>query len=235
MPHKITAVSLGDEILDNQDVERCFRELLRGYGVRHVQYKAINPGRSPERVAIGTFPSDWCKRYLERGYWKVDPIHQYALGKRVPCLWESMTSLSPQQDAFMMEVADRIGSNGITVPILEPPILGSISIIAKEGDTRWKENLPRLIWKATTVGQRIHREVLKHISDDGSWSVRLNDSQAMCLNLMADGMTEDAIAAVTRMSRQKVKRQLDNIGKKFNSKNPSQIITKAALMRVRTA
>jgi len=232
MRTRLHLTNLSTDILDDGVTVGLFEKLFDELKISHVQYYAINIGRNPSRVSMGTFSPEWCRTYHERGYGAIDPVLNYVLKQRMPCVWSNVPGLTDEQQAFMTEAAPYVGRNGITVPFGEPPVSAALSITTLSADDSWHANLPRIIWTATSVGQKIHRSILDHINAKAGRRVRLTSAQSACLHLLAEGMDEAAIASVTRMSRYTVRRHVEEVRRKLNAKSPAQTVAKAAMMGI---
>lgn len=96
----------GDAVDDNalEDLEKIVAEGFRG-----------------QQYGCGTYDPEWVRRYLEKGYLRIDPVIQGCYQRFHPVDWRWLDWSSKAARALAMDAAEHgIGNQGFSVPLRGP-------------------------------------------------------------------------------------------------------------------
>jgi LuxR family quorum sensing-dependent transcriptional regulator len=115
-----------DRTASADDVARLLVSELSDLGVAHVMAGTVPTRGTPSRqqnghVLLNTFPSDWGRRYLARGYAFKDPTVRRLCTDTTPFSWSEVRDSYPADPVarrVMDEAADFQLRDGITIPLM---------------------------------------------------------------------------------------------------------------------
>lgn len=153
-------------------------------------------------TAISDYPSDWQKRYLERGYSAIDPVVRTARSK-MSCFCWSLTAFHtlPKEIRGFCAEASEVGiRSGLSVPIRTGFGCMAILTLASRGPSNAQDRRVNPILAAAAVGQ-VHAR-LSFVSERaiGQTRVKLRASEATCLRWSAEGKSMRDIAVIEKTS-----------------------------------
>lgn len=115
-----------DRTANADEVARLLVSELSDLGVAHVMAGTVPTRGTPSRqqgghVLLNTFPSDWGRRYLARGYAFKDPTVRRLGTSTTPFAWSEVRDAfpdDPMAGRVMDEAADFSLRDGITIPLM---------------------------------------------------------------------------------------------------------------------
>lgn len=227
----ISPINLSQDIIDKRIGDVTTAELLNRYiremGIDHAQYYGLAIAGSHLPVSLGTFTNEWLDHYIKGHYFFDDPVIEKTKDLNHPLPWSMISGLTERQEEFMAFTRRVLGRNGVTVPLGAPPVVAGISVVSDMPEDEWNEKLPRIIWNATIVGQKIHNIVLADKNFVEPSASALTRMQKTCLALAATGLDAAGISGVTSMSEKAVLRQFDAAQVALNARNHTHALAKA--------
>ncbi|WP_456727161.1 LuxR family transcriptional regulator [Bradyrhizobium sp. USDA 3397] len=207
-------------------------------GFSEVSYGALNfaeplrlPEYPPPAVAV-KWPPDWCERYFEREYHKIDPVVRRTPMVARPFLWDQLGEqyqLQPDERRVLNEAREAGLKHGMSVPLFGP--LGRISVLSfasrfDDADPQQsKGHLNALAWHFHTACVEITRPA----EDNCIERVALSEREQDCLRWVAAGKSSWEIGKILQISENTVNFHLKNAMRKLGATSRVQ----AAIVAIR--
>lgn len=120
--------TVADFFLDREDEFRShdgrtaiFSNIATTFGFQNLTFCTLEstyPLLSEKQLAT-TYHQDWCERYFEQSYAKIDPLVTAARKATRPIKWSSVQRPTRAATRFIKEAADHgIGEHGVAIPIV---------------------------------------------------------------------------------------------------------------------
>lgn len=190
--------------------------------VQHVDLR----GPLENVVALSTYPSEWIKRFVSRGYHRFDPVvatsHRYG----APFNWSlisSVIAMTKRQNRVFIE-ARRFGIvDGLTVPLHMPgERLATCTFATGKRKNALIEQLATAHVIATFAYQAARH--LIQASPRKPWPPPLTDRQIDCVALSAAGKTEWEIAQILSLAPATVHYHLTQAMRRYGVFNRQQLL-----------
>ncbi|KQP73162.1 MULTISPECIES: autoinducer binding domain-containing protein [unclassified Methylobacterium] len=221
-----------DRTASVDDVARLLVTELAAFGVAHAMAGTVPGKGTPARqqqshILVNTFPSEWGRRYLTRGYAFHDPTVRHLSETKVPFAWSDLRSRIGD-DSEARRVMDEAGEfrlrDGVTIPLmtLEGGTAGfslSGEHLAIDPDDR-----PMLHLIATYAFGHLLR-----LRGEGSLprTIRLAPREREALQWAAEGKTDWEIGEVMGISTHGVDFHLRSARTKLGTTNRTQAVAVA--------
>lgn len=187
------------------------------------------PGCPPPLVAMKA-PPDWCRRYLERKYYTIDPVVRRTPMFAGPFLWDELAKayqLQACEQRVLQEAKEAGLKNGVSVPLFGP--LGQISVISFAScfdDADPQANVRRL--KALAWHFHIaFAEIAKPSDCASNGKVSLSEREKDCLRWVAEGKSSWEIGKILNVSENTVNFHVKNAMRKLGTANRTHGLVKA--------
>ncbi|WP_426441086.1 autoinducer binding domain-containing protein [Bradyrhizobium genosp. P] len=222
--HSIEAVF---DLLVSCASEEGFSEVA--YGALTFAEASGLPEYLPSAVTV-TFPTDWCRRYVERKYRIIDPVVRRAPMLSRPFLWDQLAKkcqLQPGEQRVLAEAKEAGLKHGMSVPLYGP--LGQVAVASfaspfDDADPQCQmSHLTVLAWHFHIALAEISRP-----SDSGCNSdVALSEREKDCLRWVGEGKSSWEIGKILEVSENTVNFHLKNAIRKLGTSNRTHGIVKA--------
>jgi DNA-binding CsgD family transcriptional regulator len=202
------------------------RDLLR---VDHLVYHSSKLGVSPsvDPYIRLTYPSEWVKRYLERGYVDVDPVLREGFQRSLPFDWGELRITTAVEAAFMQDaLAHGVGPHGMSIPVrTKAGHRGLVSLSASGAAEEWCEFRLANVAKLVSIANRIHRRAASEIF--GASPIHLTARELECLRWISLGKNAREVAAILNISHYTARDYLKSARFKLDCVTLPQAVIKA--------
>lgn len=221
-------------ILQARDLDELtaqLSEIRYSYGLANLVYHAVHlPHSSPHPIVLPTYDPEWVRTYVERDYFRIDPVVISGKGGFLPIDWDDLDHESSEARRFFRE-ADRfdVGQHGMTIPIRGPGGERAIlSITSNASATDWRSTRLSYMREFQLIAHVLHDRAAR-LSGLRSPGVkrRLSPRENETLRLTACGFAPKQIAADLQVSATAVRFYLQSARTKLECLTLNQAIAKA--------
>jgi LuxR family transcriptional regulator, quorum-sensing system regulator SolR len=206
-------------------------------GFEHFAYAlTINaPSLKPQQYIISGFPPEWVKRYVSRGYFKVDPLVRHAESSTLPAIW-SDRMFHDGKSATFWEEAHAFGlAAGLSFSVHEQPGVTGIFSLARDKPLDMRgADLAALVGRAQMFATLLHHAVaridLPRLLPEQS--VLLTARERECLKWAADGKTAWEIGQILSIAERTAVFHVNNVIQKLGATNKTQAIVRAVTLKL---
>ncbi|MGC8535970.1 MAG: LuxR family transcriptional regulator [Rhizomicrobium sp.] len=169
------------------------------FGIQHIAYLALVPGRARRPNIIATYPKAWVEHYEKSRYHRLDPVIVSLAERRDPFSWEVERAVASPRLRQFYEEASFFGIRaGLTIPLYDAD--GPVAALTLATATGLNE-LPPSLFSEENVLQLmavlLHKRARERIAGprivDG---VRLSRREYECLEWAAAGKSATDIAVI---------------------------------------
>jgi DNA-binding CsgD family transcriptional regulator len=213
------------------------KKFAQQMGFEHFAYAlTINaPSLKLQQHVINGYPRQWFERYVERNYFKVDPLVRHAEKSTLPAIWEDR-AFHQSATAEFWDEARAIGLlAGVSFAVHEQPGVTGIFSLARDQslDLRGVE-LAILIGRAQLFASLLHHAVarieLPKLLPAQTMSLTCRERE--CLKWTADGKTAWEIGQILNISERTTVFHINNAIRKLDASNKTQAIVRAVALRL---
>jgi DNA-binding CsgD family transcriptional regulator len=217
---------------DPKEVASRFVRVVERLGFEHFACCShVDPLNPPTgAVLLHNYPREWQCEFYERGFYRIDPVLQYAEQTLIPFHWNDpafLRTIDEQQRSILMRARECGLHHGFTVPIHLPwrPALSkaSCSIVADS---------PRVAPESYQVIHLISLYLYNAISHHAPFTPRvtqssLRDRERQCLELVAQGKSDWIIGQLLNISEHTVHRHIETAKRRLGVSTRVQAILRA--------
>lgn len=222
------------EVLEREGLPEMFREFVSVNGLRHAQYISTRSPWFQVPVSVGTAPQKRMEELLFVFCNDIGPLVDKGTTDAIYVNWKDLGKLSESQALAFEAIMKEFGRTGMTIRIVPKPHSVGLSFTTDLVGEAWKERAADILWKGLLFGQKVHSMVLAAAGKHAR-RIELSENQAMCLTLLAQGMSIHDIGESLGMPDNKVMRHLDNARRKLEAHNQTQAIAKAIVLGLMAA
>jgi DNA-binding CsgD family transcriptional regulator len=167
-------------------------EMRIAYDLAHMVYHAVHiPGDAPANpILLPTYSPEWIERYLEKNYFRIDPVVHAGRKNFLPVDWSEVDRESREAQDFFAQ-ADRfeVGRHGVTLPIRAAAGERALLTITSNRNVRqWQRLRTGYIREFQNLAYYIHDRACtlsgyRQVDDGQNLSAR----EFQCLELIAQG------------------------------------------------
>lgn len=185
-------------------------------------------------LVISNYSEEWLRRYVEQGYFSIDPVAQHCFSSQQPYLWTRFTQANEKDlRQFAGEASEFNLNDGISIGM--PRFNGEtglISLATEKKIVMTPASIKRVILYLNAMQPYIHEKIaqLSNVSGKKNIKVVLTEREKTCLVWVAEGKTAAEIATILSVSEATVVFHIKNAIQKLNVTNRSQAIAKAVLL-----
>jgi DNA-binding CsgD family transcriptional regulator len=225
-----------DCIAHAPSLEAAILELREVFKVQHIIYQAARFGaRSIDDPFIRlTYPGEWVKRYLTKGYMNVDPVVREGFKRTLPFDWSEFIGESAAEQAFFMDALQHgVGPNGLSIPLISREGHRALFSVCAGGTaaewSQWKdERLSALIETAN----RLHQRAIETIFETKPDKAKLAPREIECLHWIAQGKDTVEVAMILGLSQHTVRTYLKAARFKLSCATIAAAVHKAAQLGI---
>lgn len=222
------------EVLEREGLPEMFRDFVSANGLRHAQYISTRAPWFSVPVSVGTAPQHRMEQLLFVICNEIGPLVDKGTLDSIYIEWKNLGKLSETQAIALESITKEFGRTGMTIRLVPKPHSVGLSFTTDLVGDEWKAMAAEILWKGLMFGLKVHSMVLAAAGKHGR-RIELSDHQAMCLTLLAQGMSVHDIGDSLGMAEHKVMRHLDNAKKKLGAQNHVQAIAKAIVLGLMAA
>jgi DNA-binding CsgD family transcriptional regulator len=209
----------------------------REMGFEHFAYAlTINaPSLKAQQYVISGFPQEWVQRYLERGYFKIDPLIRHAETTTLPAIWTDQAFHHGKSAAFWEEARAFGLVAGLSFSVREQPGVTGIFSLARDKPLDMRgADLAALVGRAQMFASLLHQAVaridLPRLLPEQN--VLLTARERECLKWAADGKTAWEIGQILSIAERTVVFHVNNVVQKLGASNKTQAIVRAVALKL---
>lgn len=226
------------ERAQNSDELRVeIEKFARQSGFEHFVYALTisAPSLKPQHYIINGFPPEWHERYLERGYFKVDPVIHYAQNSSLPAVWNDQRFHTCQSREFWEEARALGLGDGMSFAVHgQPGVTGIMSLSRDKPLDLPSAELAALIGRAQMFASMLHHAVVridlpKLLPEQ---NIAMTPRERECLKWSADGKTAWEIGQILSITERTVVFHMNNVIQKLGASNKTQAIVRAVTLRL---
>jgi DNA-binding CsgD family transcriptional regulator len=193
------------------------------------------PSLKPQQYVINGFPEEWLKRYLSRGYFKVDPLIRYAQNSTLPAIWNDQMFHDGKSEQFWEEARAFGLDGGVSFSVHEQPGVRGIFSLARDKplDLRGMD-LAALIGRGQMFASLLHHAVVrlelpKLVPEQ---SATLTAREQECLKWSAEGKTAWETGQILNITERTAVFHINNVIQKLGAANKTQAIVRAVALKL---
>ncbi len=217
-----------DRTASADDVARLLVTELADLGVTHVMAGTVPTRGTPSRqqnahVFLNTFPTDWGRRYLARGYAFKDPTVRRLSTHQGPFAWGETRATcrdDPEGQRVMDEAADFRLRDGITIPLVT--LDGEVAGFSVSGEHLGFDPAERPTLQLIATYAFGH--LLRLRGSDKAERAKLAPREREALQWAAEGKTDWEIGEVMGISTHGVDFHLRSARSKLGTTNRTQAV-----------
>jgi DNA-binding CsgD family transcriptional regulator len=210
------------------ELQRIIESLRDFYHVEHIVYHWVNA--NGEQYGCGTYAPEWVKRYLEKGYLRIDPVVIGCYRYFHPVDWKRLDWSSKAARAFQKDaIAHGVGNQGYSIPIRGPNgqfALFTLSHTATDED-----------WKAFTEGNLRDLILLAHYFNRKALELepgrtpepaqQLSPREVEAMTLLAVGYSRAQVADTLSISEHTLRVYIESARFKLGALNTTHAVARA--------
>ena len=206
------------------DLRKIMGDLCEPLGLANIVYHAV---RLPKTDALHpmlllTYEPEWVQRYIERDYFKIDPVVVHGRRGFLPVDWSEVDRETAGARRFFAE-ADGfgVGRQGLTMPIRGPGGERALfTVTANISEVEWQKRRFAYMRSFQLMGHFFHDRAVQlggfRLADR---SPELSRREKECLQAIARGKAPKQIASDLRLSTSAVQLYLQSARQKLGCKS----------------
>lgn len=183
-----------------------------------------------EKQLVTTYHQEWCERYFDQSYAKIDPLVTAARQAIKPINWSSVQRPTGAASRFIKEAANHgIGEHGVAIPIVQSK--GNLSLLTIQvasvrevEQLNRPENLADLVSFAHLVGSRMS---LDKTANANSLHAPLTPREIEVLHWAAKGKSCWETGEILNLSERTVGSYVENARRKLNATSKTHAVVLA--------
>lgn len=236
MPKLLLSVSTlirADSKRDLDDAVLMIRDL---YGFAHMTFLLVDVSAREGALTTycTTYPQEWTTRYVERNYFRIDPVVATFRTGFLPVDWSSLNKFSEgAREMFREAIRFGIGPNGVTVPVRGPSGERSLFSATSTSSRRdWRVLRRSTEQDLMLLSHYIHEKFLMVTGIRSNRYRPLSRRERECLELVARGSIPKRIARQLDVSESAVRLYLANARRKLEAATVYQAIARASFLEL---
>lgn len=221
----------------SQDLRVEMEKFTRKMGFENFAYalSVSAPSLVPEQIIISGFSGQWLNRYVEHGYFKVDPLIRHAQRSTLPAIWTDKVFHDDESHEFWEEAQAFGLLAGMSFAVREQTgVTGIFSLARDQHLDLQAQELAALIGRAQLFASVLHQAVLrlelpKFLKESHS---SLTGRERECLKWSADGKTAWEIGQILGIAERTAVFHINNIIQKLGAANKTQAIVRAVALNL---
>lgn len=203
---------------DAGGIKRALKSFTAGLGFDWFAYLSA---RGSDVQALSSYPWDWQRHYLDRGFAEIDPVVQRARQQQEGFGWSNDSfgsRASPDEYHFFGEAIEYGIRSGISVPVVGG--FGRFALLTLASPGRHDEYLLQQPNVATSIAVRVDAHVRRcAVAEPFSPDAGLTQRELTCLRWAAEGKRMAEIAQIIGTAERTVEFHLENARHKLGAVN----------------
>ncbi|MBK8071268.1 MAG: LuxR family transcriptional regulator [Ramlibacter sp.] len=225
MIYAVTTANSRDELVQRM------HEAVRALGCEHFMLgvEVHRPALDPVQDVTSGYPERWQRRYVEKGYVRMDPTVPHCQQHTTPLVWHD--GIYADGSIELLEEARSHGlSHGLSIGVHETRNSKSMVSLARDrpidSDAREQQEI---VQAATVLATCAHMAAIRLIVPDllAGQSARLTPREHDCLRLVMQGKSTSVISDLLRISEPTVDFHVKNVMRKLGVATRVQAVAKA--------
>ena len=221
-----------------RDLDNAVLVIRDLYGFAHMTFLLVDVSADERALTTycTTYPQEWTARYLERNYFRIDPVVATFRTGFLPVDWSSLDKFSEgAREMFREAIKLGIGPNGVTVPVRGPS--GERSLFSATATSTSSRQDWRALRRSTEhdlmlLSHYIHEKFLMATGVRSNRYRSLSRRERECLELVARGSVPKGIARQLHLSESAVRLYLANARRKLEAATVYQAIARASFLEL---
>lgn len=218
-------------------LKQLLADIRQDYGLANIVYHAIAiPGSDHGNpILLLTYDPEWVRRYLDRDYFRIDPVVSAGARAFLPLDWSEVDRETFAAGRFFAE-ADRfgVGRRGISLPVRAPHgERALLSITSNASEYEWKQLRFGYMCEFQLLAHYVHDQACQLSGFRTAPTMRdLSRRERQCLQGVARGFPPKVIAAQLGVSDSAVRLYLKSARTKLSCATTSHAVGKAIGMEI---
>lgn len=208
------------------------RQICTFYRVQNVAFQIVSPsphnGEAP--LFIATYERQWIQRYIERDYFKIDPVVLAGANGFLPFDWDELDRSSCRTRSLFDEAESYgVGRRGLTVPVRGPGRERSlITVTTVDTKDQWAQRRCAIQRDFHVLAHFLHERSLRLSGLRPTFArPSLSSREKQCLELLARGHAPKQIAYELDLAIGTVRLYLSSARSKLGAANKYEAIARA--------
>ena len=224
-----------DRILQEVDASTGLSGLQRAtvalrdyFRIRHVMYHWVDS--AGDQLGCGTYSDEWCARYLEKNYARIDPVIQGCSKHCHPVDWKRLDWSSKTSRIFFKEAMEYgVGSQGYSVPIRGPNGLFALFTCNHScDDEQWANFVSIHRRDLLLIGHYVHHKALEFEFGRPQDVVRpLSPREIDAMTMIALGYSRAQVASSLALSEHTLRAYIESARFKLGASNTIHAVARA--------
>ncbi|ABC93030.1 autoinducer transcriptional regulator protein (plasmid) [Rhizobium etli CFN 42] len=147
-----------------------------------------------------TYPDSWVSRYLLNDYINVDPIIREGFSRQLPFDWREIDITETAQEFMVDAELHGIGTNGVSVPIVDKSRRSLLSINSQKSDEEWTLIERQFLPEWLELGFLLHRKAVFELHGENDPVPALGSREIECLHWASRGKDSKDIGKILGLS-----------------------------------
>jgi len=184
-----------------------------------------------DKYGAMTYDAPWVKRYIEKGYGRIDPVLRGCFQRFNPVDWKQLDwSGRPAQEFMGDALSTGVGNQGMSVPVRGPNGQFAVfSVNNKASDPAWesyrKEYLQTFILMAHFLNQRA-LEIEENVNPP---ITALSPRESDALTHLANGLNRKNVAERLKISEHTLRAYIESARHKLGAANTTHAVARAMI------
>ncbi len=206
-------------------------------GFEHFAYAltVCAPTLKERQFVISGFPQRWHERYVQRNYFRIDPVLRHMHTSSLPAIWSDRLFHGCESVEFWEEAKASGLEGGVSFAVHEQPGVTGIFSLARDLplDLRQAE-MSALVGRAQIFASMMHQAVVRlHLPKLlPEKAIALTPRERECLKWSADGKTAWEIGRILNIAERTVVFHVNNVVQKLGASNKTQAIVRALTLKL---
>lgn len=222
---------------NSDELRIAMSKFARDMGFEHFAYALTLkvPSVKVQQYFINGFPQPWLERYLEAGYFKVDPIVRHAETSTMPAIWTDEVFHDGKSAEFWDEAQSFGLQAGLSFAVhAQPGVTGIFSLARDQKLDLPEQELAALVGRAQMFASLLHHAVaridLPKLLPEQTAPLTVREKE--CLQWTADGKTAWEIGRILSIAERTVVFHINNVVQKLGAANKTQAIVRAVALKL---
>ncbi|MCP1674612.1 LuxR family transcriptional activator of bioluminescence operon [Natronocella acetinitrilica] len=207
---------------------------MHGFDYFHYTAQFVSSLVRPTVLIVDAMPPGWRERYVEEGFFAVDPIARYSERNLLPATWREAMMRSPASERLgQLKAAARAAglAGGVVAPARG--LAGDVSLLVlasrrggEDQEQRYRALLPTMHYYAGALHQAAAALALH--SEDYAYDIpAMSARESECLFWAAEGKTAEETGVILDIARATVEYHLTKATQKLGASGRQQTVAKA--------
>ncbi len=222
-----------EEIKSADEISSILMEISGEIRAANIAYMAEATASAPgnEPIRFVTYSKEWERRYLDRGYLKIDPVAG-GISKTLPFDWQTVASITSLRWLFAEAESFGVGRQGVSIPMRGATgERALVTLTSFHSNREWQTRRWRYQALISALAPYLH-EFAFALSECKPDHIFLSHRQRQCLELYGRGCAPKQIAARLGISSSMAREHLHCARRKLGSLTVSSAVLRASRLNM---